>query len=113
MIKSKELFLRILNNYPDTDFAIDAPFKLDLINDINIVKVEFNSNMLAKEFYRKPKNTDITSAFKHYGIYAFTPIILNEVCNLSPTPNELNYKLGAIQDNDRGWWTSFSKWRTF
>ena len=32
--KSKEIFLRILNNYPDTDFAIDAQFKLDLINDI-------------------------------------------------------------------------------
>ena len=28
---------------------------IDLINDINIVKVEFNSNMLAKEFYREAK----------------------------------------------------------
>ena len=70
---------------------------IDLINDINIVKVEFNSNMLAKEFYRKPKNTDIVSAFKHYGIYAFKPIILNEICSLPPTANELNYKLEQLR----------------
>ena len=69
---------------------------LDVIDDINIVKVEFNLNMLAKRFYRK-SNTEITSAFKHYGIYAFTPIILNEVCNLSPTPNELNFKLEQMR----------------
>ena len=36
--KSKEIFLRILNNYPNTDFAIDAQFKLDLINDILAAK---------------------------------------------------------------------------
>ena len=34
IIKSKKVFLRIIKNYPDTDFAIDAEFKLDLINDI-------------------------------------------------------------------------------
>ena len=69
---------------------------LDLIDDINIVKVEFNSNMLAKRFYRK-SNTEITSAFKHYGIYAFKPIILNEICSLPPTANELNYKLEQLR----------------
>ena len=69
---------------------------LDIIDDINIVKVEFNSNMLAKRFYRK-SNTEITSAFKHYGIYAFKPIILNEICSLPPTANELNYKLEQLR----------------
>ena len=69
---------------------------IDLINDINIVKVEFNSNMLAKDFIGS-QNTDITSAFKHYGIYAFKPIILNEICSLPPTANELNYKLEQLR----------------
>ena len=36
--KSKKVFLRVINNYPDTDFAIDAEFKLDLINDILAAK---------------------------------------------------------------------------
>ncbi len=69
---------------------------LDLIDNINIVKVEFNSNMLAERFYRK-SNTDITSAFKHYGIYAFKPNILNEICSLPPTANELIYKLEQLR----------------
>ena len=69
---------------------------LDVIDDINIVKVEFDSNMLAKRFYRK-SNTEITSAFKHYGIYAFKPIILNEICSLPTTANELNYKLEQLR----------------
>ncbi len=32
--KSKELFTKVIKKYPNTDFAIDADFKLDLINDI-------------------------------------------------------------------------------
>ncbi len=31
---SKRIFLGVINKYPDTDFAKDAEFKLDLINDI-------------------------------------------------------------------------------
>ena len=82
----------------DEIVSVAKPFNnLDLIDDINIVKVEFNSNMLAKRFYRKSKNKDITSAFKHYGIYAFKPIILNEICSLPPTANELNYKLEQLR----------------
>ena len=36
--KSKEVFLRLIQNYPDTDFALDAEFKLNLINDILAAK---------------------------------------------------------------------------
>ena len=32
--KSKEIFLGVINEYPNTDFAIDASFKLGLINEI-------------------------------------------------------------------------------
>ena len=34
LIKAKEYFLVVINRYPNTDYAIDASFKLDLINDI-------------------------------------------------------------------------------
>ena len=34
ILKSKELFELILNNYPNTDYAIDSTFKLELINEI-------------------------------------------------------------------------------
>ena len=32
--KSKELFTRVVKKYPNTDFSLDADFKLDLINEI-------------------------------------------------------------------------------
>ena len=35
---AKETFLNIIKKYPNTDFAIDAEFKLDLINDILAAK---------------------------------------------------------------------------
>ena len=35
---SKRIFLRISNKYPNTDFAMDAEFKLNLINDILAAK---------------------------------------------------------------------------
>ena len=38
ILKAKEKFNYILKNYPDTDFALDAQFKLDLINDISASK---------------------------------------------------------------------------
>ena len=34
LYKSKRKFLIVINSYPNTDYAIDASFKLDLINDI-------------------------------------------------------------------------------
>lgn len=35
---SKKIFLGIIDKYPDTDFALDSKFKLDLINDILAAK---------------------------------------------------------------------------
>ena len=34
LLKSKENFLTLINSYPNTEYAIDAEFKIDLINDI-------------------------------------------------------------------------------
>ena len=33
IIKAKEIFLTVINKYPNSDFALDAQFKLDLINE--------------------------------------------------------------------------------
>ena len=41
IVKAKNIFLNILNKYPKTDFALDAEFKLDLINE----------TLAAKEIY--------------------------------------------------------------
>ena len=34
IIKSKEIFEILVKNFPDTEYSIDASFKLDLINDV-------------------------------------------------------------------------------
>ncbi len=36
--KSKKIFSRLIQNYPNTEFALDAEFKLNLINDILAAK---------------------------------------------------------------------------
>ena len=41
IIKAKEIFLTVINKYPNSDFALDAQFKLDLINE----------TLAAKEIY--------------------------------------------------------------
>ena len=38
IVNSKKIFINLIEEYPNTDFAIDAEFKLDLINDILAAK---------------------------------------------------------------------------
>ena len=51
LMLSKEKFEYVLNNYPDTDFAQDAKFKLNLIQDILASK-----EMYIGKYYLKRKN---------------------------------------------------------
>lgn len=73
---------------------INNPIEID---NEHIVKVEFNSEMIAENFFRKPKNKNENLFYKHYGIYAFKPSILKEVCDLKPTQNELNNNLEQLR----------------
>ncbi len=49
LIESKKYFNIILNNYPDTDFALDSQFKLDLIQDILAAKEMYISRHYIKK----------------------------------------------------------------
>ncbi len=73
---------------------INKPIEID---NEHIVKVKFNSKMIAKDFFRKSKNKNENLFYKHYGIYAFKPSILKEVCDLKPTQNELNNNLEQLR----------------
>jgi len=44
LLKAKDKFLYILSEYPNTDFALDAQFKLDLISDILASKEMYLAN---------------------------------------------------------------------
>ena len=58
--KAKEKFNYILKNYPSTDFALDAQFKLDLINDILASKEMY----IGKHYIKKQKWIPAINRFK-------------------------------------------------
>ena len=60
ILKAKEKFDYILKNYPDTDFALDAQFKLDLINDISASKEMY----IGKYYVKKKKWIPAINRFK-------------------------------------------------
>ena len=60
ILKAKEKFNYILKNYPDTDFALDAQFKLDLINDISASKEMY----IGKHYVKKKKWIPAINRFK-------------------------------------------------
>ena len=49
MINAKKNLEFIIKNYPDTDFAIDSKFKINLINDILASKEMYLSQTLCKK----------------------------------------------------------------
>ena len=51
VIKAKENYLIVVEKFPNTDYAIDASFKIDLINDILASK-----EMYIGRYYLKKKN---------------------------------------------------------
>ncbi len=60
ILKAKEKFNYILKNYPGTDFALDAQFKLDLINDISASKEMY----IGKYYVKKKKWIPAINRFK-------------------------------------------------
>ena len=60
ILKAKEKFNYILKNYPGTDFALDAQFKLDLINDTLASKEMY----IGKHYVKKQKWIPAINRFK-------------------------------------------------
>jgi len=51
IIKAKENFIYVINNYPNTEYALDSEFKLDLIDDIIASKYMF----IGRFYFEKKK----------------------------------------------------------
>ncbi len=58
--KSKDIFKSIVKNYPSTEFALDAEFKLDLINEILAAKEMY----IGKYYFEKQKWIAAINRFK-------------------------------------------------
>ena len=60
IIKSKEYFEIVLNNYPNTEYAVDSDFKIGLINDILASKEMY----IGRYYFNKKKWIPAINRFK-------------------------------------------------
>ena len=94
LIISKNRFEFIIQNYPDTDFAQDAKFKINLINDIMASKEIY----LGKYYLKKKKWVAAINRFKNIIELYETTIYVEEALHRLV---ETNYKIGLIEEAEK------------
>ena len=94
LINAKEKFNFIIQNYPDSEFEIDAKFKIDLIQDILASKEMY----LGRHYLKKKKWIAALNRFKvvveEYNRTVFIEEALHRLV-------EINYKLGLIDESQK------------
>ena len=92
LFKAKEKFVFIIKNYPNTEFAIDANFKLNLIEDVLASKEMY----LGRHYIKKGKWIAAINRFKvvtkDYDQTVFIEEALHRLV-------EINYKLGLTDES--------------
>ena len=94
LLKAKDQFNFIVQNYPNTEFALDAKFKLGLIEDISASKEMY----LGRHYIKKRKWIAAINRFKividDYNQTIFVEEALHRLV-------EINYKLGLIEESQK------------
>ena len=94
LIKAKNKFDYIVKEYPNSDFAIDAKFKLNLIQDILASKEMY----LGRHYIKKNKWIAAINRFKvvtkEYDQTVFIEEALHRLV-------EINYKLGLVEESQK------------
>ena len=94
LIKAKDKFNFIVKNYPETDFSLDAKFKLGLIEDILASKEMY----LGRHYIKKGKWIAAINRFKtvieQYNQTVFVEEALHRLV-------EINYKLGLLEESQK------------
>ena len=94
LLISKKRFELIIQNYPGTDFAQDAKFKIDLINDVLASKEIY----LGKYYLKKKKWSAAINRFKNILEFYSTTIYIEEALHRLV---ETNYKIGLTQEAEK------------
>ena len=94
ILKSKEKFELIIKNYPNTDFALDSKFKLDLINDILASKEMY----LARHYQKKNKWIAAINRYNNIVENYNETIFIEEALHRLV---EINYQLGLIEESEK------------
>ena len=108
LIESKKNFTYVIKNYPNTDFSIDAKFKLDLIEETLASKEMF----IAKHYIKKEKWIPAINRLKFILKEYETTVYVEEAIHRLV---EINYKIGLIDESKKyasllGYNYASSKW---
>ena len=108
LISAQKEFKFVINNYPDSDFALDSKFKLDLINDVLASKEIF----LGRYYMKKEKWIAAINRFKTVVELYNTTVYIEEALHRLV---EIHYKLGLIDESKKyasllGYNYQSSKW---
>ena len=94
ILKAKEYFNYIIKNYPNTEFALDSEFKLELIQEILASKEMY----LARYYVDREKWIPAINRFKTVINDYETSIYVEEALHRLV---ELHYKLGLIDESKK------------
>ena len=94
LIKARNKFNFILKEYPSSDFALDAQFKIDLIEDILASKEMY----LGRHYIKKGKWIAAINRFKNIIEEYDQTIFVEEAIHRLV---EINYKLGLIEESQK------------
>tara|TARA_B100001758_G_scaffold183944_1_gene160651 strand:+ start:84 stop:935 length:852 start_codon:yes stop_codon:yes gene_type:complete len=94
LIKAKDKFNFIVKTYPDTDFALDAKFKLDLIKDLMAAKEMY----IGRYYIKKEKWIAAINRFKTVVNDYDTTVYIEEALHRLV---EVHYKLGLKAESEK------------
>ena len=94
LIKAKNKFEYIIKEYPETDFALDAKFKLELIENVLASKEVY----LGRHYIKKQKWIAAMNRFKFVIEQYDQTIFVEEALHRLV---EINYKLGLIEESQK------------
>ena len=91
IIKSRQYFTILIENFPNTEYAEDAKFKLELITEVLAAKEMY----LANYYMQREKWIPAMNRFKTIVSFYDTTIFIEEALHRLI---ELNYKLGLVEE---------------
>ena len=94
LYKSRDKFTFVVENFPNTDFALDAKFKIDLIQDIIAAKEMY----LGRHYVKKQKWIAAINRFKKVIEEYDKTIFIEEALHRLV---EINYKLGLVDESQK------------
>ena len=91
IVKAKEIFSFLISNYPNTEYALDAEFKIDLINDTLASKEMY----IGRYYFEKKKWIAAINRFRKVIDEYDTTIYAEEALHRLV---EVHYKIGLIEE---------------